>query len=118
MDIKLAAKRRPTGFFRRGCIEPMNCRVSVEFLTSGARGARSRFQEDTFQTQRLDAISGPHWQHPSGFSVPLLVHPHACLIEALVEQTELWELYQAHGSFKSYACATKVFGIAGLGSTP
>ena len=69
----------------------MNCGVSDEFLTSGASGARSRFQLVRFQTQRLDAISGPHWQHPLGSSVPLLVHPHACLTEVFVEQTDVCE---------------------------
>ena len=47
-----------------------------------------------------------------------------CGSELFIEQTEggkngvLLEPPFAHGSFRSYACATNVLGMAGFGSTP
>jgi hypothetical protein len=54
--------------------------------------------------------------------VPLFVQAHECGTDAFVEHTEtgsnLSPCTPAHGSFRSYAWAKNVRGIAALGRTP
>ncbi len=70
----------------------MNCGVAEEFRASAARGARSRFHSLTFQTQRLDAISGPHSQHGKGSSVPFFVYVHEFGRDEFIEHSAWLEI--------------------------